>query len=150
MANSKQLAANINFVVDNLTTIGVIKEAKAFVKALDKDKATKEYLAEDFVNWIGDELRECEDLIGTINGYEVILDDLNPVVYGRYRACTFVEARVFVRKRFSDYCGSLTSIKTCLSKIKNNDTLSFGITRCYYLDIEDGKVKEITRCNPTY
>lgn len=150
MANSKKLAANINFVVDNLTTIGVIKEAKAFVKALNKDKATKEYLAEDFVSWIGDELRECGDLVGTIYGYEVILEDLNPVIYDRSRACTYVDARVFVRKRFSDYCGSTTSIKTCLSKIKNNDTLSFGITRCYYLDIEDGKVKEITRCNPTY
>lgn len=150
MANSKNLAANINFVVDNLTTIGVIKEAKAFVKALNKDKATKEYLAEDFVSWIGDELRECEDLVGKIDGYEVILDDLNPVIYDRFRVCTFVEARVFVRKRFSDYCGSATSIKTCLSKIKNNDTLSFGITRCYDLDIEDGKVKEITRHYPTY
>lgn len=150
MANSKELAANINFVVDNLTTIGVIKEAKAFVKALNKDKATKEYLAEDFVSWIGDELRECEDLIGTINGYEVILDDLNPVFYDHFKTCTYVEARVFVRKRFSDYCGSATSIKTCLSKIKNNDTLSFGISRCYDLDIEDGKVKEITRHYPTY
>lgn len=150
MANSKQLAANINFVVDNLTTIGVIKEAKAFVKALNKDKATKEYLAEDFVSWIGDELRECEDLIGAIYGYEVILEDLNPVIYDRSRACAFVDARVFVRKRFSDYCGCATFLRTCLSKSKNNDTLSFGISRSYDLDIEDGEIKEITRHYPTY
>lgn len=151
MANSKKPAANINFVVDNLTTIGVIKGAKAFVKALNKDKAIKEYLAEDFVNWIGDELRECEDLIGTTYGYEVILsENSNSVFYDYYRACAYVEANVFVRRHISDYCGCATFLRTCLSKSKNNDTLSFSISRCYHLDIEDGKIKEITRCNPTY
>lgn len=151
MANSKKLAANINFVVDNLTTIGVIKEAKAFVKALNKDKATKEYLAEDFVSWIGDELRECEDLIDTNYGYEVILsENSNSVIYDGFRACAYVEANVFVRRRLSDYCGCATFLRTCLSKSKNNDTLSFSISRCYDLDIEDGKVKEITRHYPTY
>lgn len=151
MANSKKLAANINFVVDNLTTIGVIKEAKAFVKALNKDKATKEYLAEDFVSWIGDELRECEDLVGTNYGYEVIIDEgSNSVIYDGFRACAYVYANVFVRRRLSDFCGCVTTLKTCLSKSKNNDTLTFGISRCYDLDIEDGKVKEITRHYPTY
>lgn len=151
MANSKKLAANINFVVDNLTTFGNIKEAKAFVRALNKDKATKEYLAEDFVSWIGDALRGCEDLIGTNYGYEVIIDEgSNSVLYDPYKACAYVYANVFVRRRLPDFCGCVTSLKTCLSKIKDNDTLSFSISRCYYLDIEDGKVKEITRCNPIY
>lgn len=150
MANSKKLAATLNFVVDNFTTIGVIKEAKAFVKALNKDKATKEYIAEDFVSWIGDELRECEDIVGTINGYEVILEeDLNSVFYDRFSAQAYVEARVFVRRRYSDYCGCATFLRACLSKIKNNDTISFGIVRCYDLDVEDGKVKGITRHYPT-
>lgn len=154
MANSKKLAANINFVVDNLTTIGVIKEAKAFVKALNKDKATKEYLAEDFISWIGDELRECEDLIGTNYGYEVILDEnSSSVVYDHYRTCAYVQADVFVRRHLSNVCGCATFLRTCLGKThinKNNDTLSFGISRCYRLDIEDGEIKEITRHYPTY
>ena len=151
MANSKKLAANINFVVDNFTTIGLSKEAKAFVKALNKDKATKEYLAEDFVSWIGDELRDCEDIIGTNCGYEVVISEgSNSVIYDHFKTCAYVEAKVFVRRRLFDYCGCATALKTCLSKSANNDTLSFDISRCYYLDIEDGKVKEITRCTPMY
>ena len=149
MESSKKLAANINFVVDNFTTIGVIKEAKAFVKALNKDKATKEYLAEDFVSWIGDELRECEDLVATNYGYEVIIDEnSNSIIYDRFGAQAYVYAEVFVRRRSSDFCACAISLKTCLSK--NNNTLSFSISRCYDLDIEDGKVKGITRHYPTY
>lgn len=151
MANSKELAANINFVVDNLTTIGVIKEAKAVVRALNKDKETKERLADDFVSWIGDELRELEDVLGSNYRYEVIIDkDANSVIYDRFSAQAYVGAEVFVRRRISDYCGCATFLRTCLSKNNNNDTLSFGISRCYDLDIEDGKVKEITRHYPTY
>lgn len=151
MANSKKQAATLNFVVDNFTTIGLSKEAKAFVKALNKDKATKEYLAEDFVSWIGDELRECEDLIGINYGYEVILsENSNSVIYNSFTACAFVEAEVFVRKRYSDFCPCATFLRTCLNKSKDNDTLSFRISRSYDLDIEDGKVKEITRHYPTY
>lgn len=151
MENSKKLAANLNFVVDNLTTIGVIKEAKAFVKALNKDKATKEYIVEDFVSWIGDELRACEDLVGTIYEYEVIIsENSNSVIYGRFDAQAYVEAKVFVKRHYSGFCACMMTLKTCLSKSKNDDTLSFRISRCYDLDIEDGKVKEITRHYPTY
>lgn len=151
MANSKKQAATLNFVVDNLTTIGVIKDAKAFVKALNKDKATKEYIAEDFVSWIGDELRECEDLIGINYGYEVILsENSNSVLYSNFTACAFVEANVFVRRRYPGFCPCATFLRTCLSKSKDNDTISFRISRCYDLDIEDGKVAGITRHYPTY
>lgn len=151
MANSKKQAATLNFKVDNLTTIGVIKEAKAFVKALNKDKATKEYIAEDFVSWIGDELRECEDLVGTIYGYEVILsENSNSVIYDRFSARAFVEAEVFVRRCYPDYCACVVPLRICLSKNKDNDTLSFRISRCYDLGVEDGKVGGITRYYPTY
>lgn len=151
MANSKKLAATLNFVVDNFTTIGLSKEAKAFVKALNKDRATKEYIAEDFVSWIGDELRDCEDIIGKNFGYEVVISEgSSSVIYDHFKTCAFVEAEVFVRRRYSDFCPCATFLRTCLNKSKDNDTLSFRISRSYDLDIEDGKVKEITRHYPTY
>lgn len=152
MANSKKLAANINFVVDNLTTIGVIKEAKAFVKALNKDKATKQYLADDLVSWIGDELRECEDLIGTNYGYEVVLsEDAPTVLYDAHTPHVYIYAKVFVERRIVNCCGITTTLKSCLgNRYNDNNVFSFYIGRCYDLDIEDGEIKEITRHYPTY
>lgn len=156
MANSKKLAANINFVVDDLTTIGTIKEAKALAKALNKDKATKQYLADDLVSWIGDELRECADLIGT-NGYEyeVFNDDtissmLHISPYNN-QVSVYIYAHVFIKRFPPRFCGLTSSIRHALEAddyCKYNRVIGLDVSRCYHLDIEDGKVKEITRSNP--
>lgn len=158
MANSKQLAANINFVIDDLTTIGVIKEAKALAKALNKDKATKQYLADDLVSWIGDELRECADLIRTnYYEYEVFNDDtissmLHISPYNN-QVSVYIYAQVFIKRFPLRFCGLTMSIKNALEPddyCKYNRVIGLNVSRCYHLEVEDGKVKEITRCNPTY
>lgn len=158
MANSKELAANINFVVDSFTSIGDIKEAKALVKALNKDKATKQYLADDLVNWIGDELRECADLIGTdCYEYEVFIDDtisstLHTTHYSN-QASIYIYTQVFIKKFLPRFCGLTSSIRNVLEAnnyCKDNRVIGLNVSRCYDLGLEDGEIKEITRHYPTY